>query len=171
MATTSGIGMSSAQIENEIAAGRLQPQWSQVALDNAGKVIGRALWWARDQQTPIELDVWDVIAEHAEASKVLSAVLERGHSVLAARGIPVQLPHTMRVPVVWRDDAAVVHDVHTKIAKAAGLGLGHHNERRQFEWGQGTSASRPARGCGLSQLMTPRSSVSSPAPRTAPSTS
>ncbi|MBN6752389.1 GNAT family N-acetyltransferase [Kocuria palustris] len=144
MATAPGIGMSSAQIENEIAAGRLQPQWSQVALDDADRVIGRALWWARDQQTPIELDVWDVIAEHAEAAKVLRALLERGHSVLAARGIPVPLPHTMRVPVAWRDDAVVVHDVHTKIAEAASIGLGYHNERRQFEWGQGTSAISPS---------------------------
>ncbi|MCE1179640.1 MAG: GNAT family N-acetyltransferase [Micrococcales bacterium] len=144
MATTSGIGMTSAQIETEIAAGRLQPQWSQVAIDSAGKVIGRALWWGRDQQTPIALDVWDAIAEHAEAARVLRALLQRGHAVLAARGIPVPLPHTMRVPVAWRDDAAVAHDVHTKIVVAAGIDLGHHNERRQFEWDHGTSAISPS---------------------------
>ena len=144
MATTSGIGMTSAQIETEIAAGRLQPQWSQVAIDSTGTVIGRALWWGRDQQTPIALDVWDVIADHAEAARVLRALLERGHAVLAARGIPVPLPHTMRVPVAWRDDAAVAHDVHTKIVEAAGIGLGHHNERRQFEWDQGTSVISPS---------------------------
>lgn len=144
MATASGIGMTSAQIETEVAAGRLQPQWSQVAIDDAGKVIGRALWWGRDQRTPIALDVWDVIADHAEAANILRALLERGHAVLAAHGIPVPLPHTMRVPVAWRDTAAVAHDVHTKIVEAAGIGLGHHNERRQFEWIQGTSVITPS---------------------------
>lgn len=144
MATASGIGMTSAQIETEIAAGRLQPQWSQVAIDDAGKVIGRALWWGRDQQNPVALDVWDVIADHAEPASVLRALLERGHAVLAARGIPVPLPHTMRVPVAWRDTAAVAHDVYTKIVEAAGIGLNHHNERRQFEWLQGTSVIPPS---------------------------
>lgn len=144
MATAPGIGMTSAQIENEIAAGRLQPQWSQVTLDDAGRVIGRALWWGRDQQAPITLDVWDVIAENAEAPTVLRALLERGHAVLAARGIRVPLPHTMRVPVACRDDAAAAHDVRTKIVEAAGIGLGHHKERRQFEWARGTSVSPPS---------------------------
>lgn len=144
MATTSGIGMTSAEIETEIGAGRLRPQWSQVAIDDAGQVIGRALWWGRDQQTPLALDVWDVMAGHTEAAKVLRALLKRGHAVLAARGIPVPLPHTLRVPVAWREDAAVAHEVHTKIVEATGMGLGHHNERRQFEWKQVTPVIPPS---------------------------
>lgn len=43
MVTTPGVGMTPSQIEAEIAAGRLQPQWSQVAFDGEGSIVGRAL--------------------------------------------------------------------------------------------------------------------------------
>lgn len=144
MATLPGVGVSPAQIESEITAGRMQPRWSQVAIDDAGNVIGRALWWGRDHHSPIALEVWDVIADHAEPAAILSALLERGHAALAARDIAVPLPHAMRVPVAWRDNAAVARDVHTKIKAAAGVGLGQHNERWQFQWGRGTSVPAPS---------------------------
>lgn len=139
MATTPGVGMTPTEIGAEIAAGRLQPQWSQVAIDDEGGVVGRALWWGRDKRTPMALDVWDVVAGHDEPDALLAALLERGHSALAARDIAVPLPHTIRVPVTWRDIADVEHDVHKKIASAAGAGLVHHNERRQFQWDHGSS--------------------------------
>lgn len=42
MVTTPGVGMTPSQIEAEIAAGRLQPQWSQVAFDGeAASLVGR----------------------------------------------------------------------------------------------------------------------------------
>lgn len=139
MMATPRVGMTPIEIDAEIAAGRLQPQWSQVAMDDDGNVIGRALWWGRDEHTPIALDVWDAVVDHDEPEAILASLLDRGHAVLAARGVAVPLPHAMRVPVTWRDNAAVVHDVHTKIANAAAAGLAKHNERRQFQWDHGTS--------------------------------
>ncbi|SLE74217.1 Uncharacterised protein [Mycobacteroides abscessus subsp. bolletii] len=64
MSTTFGVGMTPEQIQTEIAAGRLQPRWSQVALDDDGSIVGRALWWGRDEHKPIALDVWDAVAGH-----------------------------------------------------------------------------------------------------------
>lgn len=37
---------------------------SQVALDDDGSIVGRALWWGRDEHKPIALDVWDAVAGH-----------------------------------------------------------------------------------------------------------
>lgn len=136
--------MPSNEIEAEIAAGRLQQQWSQIAVDDNGNIIGRALWWGRDAHTPIALDVWDAVAQHDESEAILAALLDRGHAALAARDITVPLPHTMRVPVSWREDAAVDHEVHTKIAAAAAAGLAQYNERRQFQWLHGTSVPAPS---------------------------
>ena len=64
MPTTPGIGMTPEQIQTEIASGRLQPRGSQVALDDDGSIVGRALWWGRDEHKPIALDVWDAVAGH-----------------------------------------------------------------------------------------------------------
>lgn len=143
MASTPGVGLTTAQIEAEIDAGRLQPQWSQVALGDDGRVIGRALWWGRDEHAPVALDVWDAVTGPDEPGVVLGALLERGHAALAARGIAVPLPHTVRVPVAWRDAADVEHEVRSKIAAAAAAGLGRVNERSQFQWDQGSPVPAP----------------------------
>lgn len=147
MATTPGVGMTPARIEAEIAAGRLQPHWSQVALDDDDAIIGRALWWGRDDTVPLTLDVWDAVAGHDEPESILCALLERGHAALASRGIAVPLPHTVRVPTTWRDRADIARDVRAKISAAAGAGLGRRNERRQFQWDRGSAV--PAAGTHL----------------------
>ena len=134
MVTTPGVGMTPSQIEAEIAAGRLQPQWSQVAFDGEGSIVGRALWWGRDGRTPLALDVWDAVDGDDEPVVILGELLERGHAALAAMGIDAPLPHTLRVPTAWRDIATVRQDVQTKITAAAGGGLRTHNERLQFQW-------------------------------------
>lgn len=144
MKSTPGVGMTSTHIEDEISAGRLQRRWSQVAIDDDDRLVGRALWWGRDERVPIALDVWDVVPDHPEPSTVLGALLERGHAALAAQDIAAPLPHTMRVPVTWRESIDVDRDVRTKIAVAASAGLGQSNERHQFQWDQGTSVPPPS---------------------------
>lgn len=143
MATTPGVGMTPAQIEAEISAGRLQPQWSQVAIGDDGSIIGRALWWGRDEQTPIALDVWDAVTGHDEPGAILVALLKSGHDALTAQGLTVPLPHTLRVPVAWRTIADAEHDVRTKIAAAAAAGLEQVNERKQFQWDHGSPVPAP----------------------------
>lgn len=144
MPTTPGIGMTPEQIQTEIASGRLQPRWSQVALDDDGSIVGRALWWGRDEHKPIALDVWDAVPGHDMSEAILSALLEQGHAAVEVHGTPTPLPHTMRVPITWRDNTAVANDVHAKIATAATAGLSQHNERRQFQWDQGSPIQEPS---------------------------
>lgn len=143
MTTTPGVRMTTALIEAEISAGRLQPQWSQVAIGDDGNIMGRALWWGRDEQTPIALDVWDAVASHDEPGTILVALLKSGHAALAAQGLTVPLPHTLRVPVAWRAIADAEHDVRTKIDTAAAAGLRQVNERRQFQRDHGSPVPAP----------------------------
>lgn len=56
-------GLSASEVVAEIEAGRIRPEWSVLAIDEAGAVIGRAMWWGRDTAAPIALDVWDVAAQ------------------------------------------------------------------------------------------------------------
>lgn len=134
MATASGVGMPPIQIEEGITAGRLQPRWSQLAVDADGSVVGRALWWGRDHHTPLALDVWDAHRDHPSAQRILTELLVHGHTALASDGIDIPLPHTMRVPTSWRDVEAVRRDVDMKTSAAATAGLVRSNERRQFQW-------------------------------------
>lgn len=76
MSTVAGVGMRPAEIETEIASGRLQPKWSQVAIDEDESLVGRALWWGRDAQVPLALDVWDARRDHPDTEKILIELLD-----------------------------------------------------------------------------------------------
>lgn len=138
MPTVPGVGMTPVEIEAEIGAKRLRPEWSVLALDD-DMIVGRAMWWSRDGQTPIALDVWDARCDHPEATTILNDLLTRGHALLADAGVDVPLQHTMRIPTTWRDDELIRRDVAVKTAAAAAGGLARSNERRQFQWDAGSS--------------------------------
>lgn len=136
MPTTPAVGMTPAQIEDEITAGRLRLQWSVVAVDD-GMIAGRALWWGRSDQTPIALEVWDARRDHPEKAAILAGLLAYGHDLLTAEAVDVPLPHIIQLPTAWRDDSVLRREVETKTTSAAAVGLTHVNERHQFQWDQG----------------------------------
>ena len=144
MSTVPGVGMRPAEIETEIASGRLQPKWSQVAIDEDESLVGRAFWWGRDAQVPLALDVWDARRDHPDTERILIELLAHGHAALGSDGVDIPLPHTMRIPTTWRDIEAVHCDVAVKTNAAAAAGLVRVNERRQFQWDQGARATRRA---------------------------
>ncbi|HRW03236.1 MAG TPA: GNAT family N-acetyltransferase, partial [Tetrasphaera sp.] len=111
--------MRPAEIETEIASGRLQPKWSQVAIDEDESLVGRALWWGRDAQVPLALDVWDARRDHPDTERILIELLAHGHAALGSDGVDIPLPHTMRIPTTWRDIEAVHCDVAVKTNAAA----------------------------------------------------
>lgn len=122
------------EVEAEIEAGRIRPEWSVLAVDGSGAVLGRAMWWGRDPVTPIALDVWDVDLQAPDRGRLAAALLAAGHESLSSRGVGVPLPHTMRLPNDWRDDEALVAEVDLKTHAAADAGLTRVNERLQFQW-------------------------------------
>lgn len=129
-----GTGLSGDAIQAEIAAGRLRPEWTSVAIDKQGSVLGRAMWWGRDTDRPLVLDVWDAHPESASRRQLLTALIEHGHAALARLGVAVPLPHALRVPTAWRDDPTIAADVELKTQVAAAAGLTLVNERWQYQW-------------------------------------
>lgn len=135
------IGMTKQEIRKEFDAGRMCPEWTWMATDDAGHLIGRALWWGRDDRAPIALEVLDVAGPIESRAGVGSALLRAGHDALGVRGWQVPLPHTVRLPVDWRSDQACVDAVAWRQLATAEAGLTQVNERLQFEWAPG--AERP----------------------------
>lgn len=127
-------GLSASEVVAEIEAGRIRPEWSVLAIDESGVVIGRAMSWGRDAAEPIALDVWDVDAQVPGRGSVAKALLDAGHEALSSRGVAVPLPHTVRLPNDWRGHATVVAEVDLKTRTAAAAGLTRVNERLQFQW-------------------------------------
>lgn len=134
MSVPAETGLSASEVVAEIEAGRIRPEWSVLAIDESGAVIGRAMWWGRDTTVPIALDVWDVDAQVPGRGSLAKALLNAGHEALSSRGVAVPLPHTMRLPNDWRDHATVVAEVDLKTRAAAAAGLTRVNERLQFQW-------------------------------------
>ncbi|WP_134767802.1 GNAT family N-acetyltransferase [Nocardioides sp. 1609] len=126
--------LSASEMMTEIEAGRIRPEWSVLAMDESGAVIGRAMWWGRDTAVPIALDVWDVHAHVHDRGTLARALLDAGHEILSSRGVAVPLPHTMRLPNDWRDHPPVVAEVDLKTRAATSAGLTRVNERLQFQW-------------------------------------
>lgn len=129
------VGSDRAQVEAELAAGRMRAEWTFVATDDQGELVGRAMWWGRTASAPLGLEVWDVLDAAADRGDVATRLLLAGHSALAAEGVTVPLPHTVRVINDWQDDDEVAVEVGWRIAAARGVGLTLVNERLQFEWG------------------------------------
>lgn len=127
-------GPSASEVAAEIEAGRIRPEWSVLAIDESGAVIGRAMWWGRDTAVPIALEVWDVDAQVPGRGSLAKALLNAGHEALRSRGVAVPLSHTMRLPNDWRDHATVVAEVDLKTRAAAAADLTRVNERHQFQW-------------------------------------
>ncbi|MCT2324667.1 GNAT family N-acetyltransferase [Micrococcus luteus] len=130
-------GLSNDVILTEIEAGRLKPEWSCIATSDDGDLIGRAMWWGRDSQEPIALDIWDVAPGAPEPTRVLSGLLTHGRVLVEATNGRALLPHTLRVPVGWRDRPEVAETVQLKMQVASANGLGRANERLQFQWDEG----------------------------------
>lgn len=137
MSVPARTGPGIAELQVEVDAGRLRPEWSVVALDDSDAIVGRALWWGRDASSPIALEAWDVASHAPDRSGLAAALLEAGHEALSHLGVVAPLPHTLRVPNDWRDDATVVAEIELKIRAAAAAGLTPVNERLQFQWHSG----------------------------------
>lgn len=130
-------GPGARELQAEVDSGRLRPEWSVVTIDDSDAIVGRALWWGRDASSPIALEAWDVAAQVPDRAGLATALLEAGHDAMSSLGAVAPLPHTLRVPNDWRDDAPVVAEIELKTRAAAAAGLPLVNERLQFQWDSG----------------------------------
>lgn len=80
-------GPSTTEMVGGVEAGRIRPEWTVVAIDESGAVVGRALWCGRDSAVPTALEVWDVDVRVSDRAAVATALLAAGHEVLAGQGV------------------------------------------------------------------------------------
>lgn len=128
------IAMTQEEIRAEFNAGRMRPEWTWLATDPAGQLIGRAIWWGRDETAPIALDVLDVVGPSQDRIDVAAALLRAGHEALGGQGGQVLLPHTLRLRGGWRSKPDSVEAVRWRRQAAHEAGLTQSNERLQFVW-------------------------------------
>ena len=128
------LGMTKEALRAEFDAGRMRPEWTWVAVDDEDRIVGRALWWGRDGSAPIALDVLDTVGHVTSSIDIGSGLLRAGHDALAADGYGSPLPHTVRLPMGWRDRPTCIDAVEWRTRAAAGAGLTQVNERLQVEW-------------------------------------
>ena len=127
----------------DVAAGRMRPEWAWLAVSDDGALLGRALWWGHSHgDWPVALDVLDV-AGSVDRVDVAEAMLTHGHLAFldgGAEGVPEYL---LRLPPHWRELSEVRQAVAWRVAAARSAGLTEHNERLQFEWRAGAGVPAP----------------------------
>ncbi len=135
--------MTERAIRDEFDAGRMRPEWSWLAIQDDGRLIGRALWWGHDDTAPKALDVLDIEESTEFRAEVATALLHAGHRALSAQGVQVPLPHTVRLARDWRSRPDSLDAVAWRQGAAAEAGLTLVNERLQFEWAPNGAAPLP----------------------------
>ena len=128
------LGLPGPGIVVEFAAGRMRPEWSWVVEDDEGSIIGRALWWGRDESRPLALDVFDVDVPTPRRESIGTMLLLAGHAGLARLGHEPPLAYTVRLPNEWHDRPDSKAAVAWRLAVARRGGLTLTNERLQVEW-------------------------------------
>ncbi|MER5869676.1 GNAT family N-acetyltransferase [Streptomyces sp. NPDC002044] len=118
------------KVREEFAAHRMRPEWTWLAEDADGRVLGRALWWGRaDSERPVALDCLQVLAGVPDPAAVAAGLLEAGHTAFGARpGYNVSLPRG------WRADPAIAEAVAWRRRAARATGLTREIERLRYEW-------------------------------------
>ncbi len=65
------------QVRADFAAGRMRPQWSWL-IEDAGALVGRALWWGRGETVPSALDTLDVLPGVPNRRLLATELLRQG---------------------------------------------------------------------------------------------
>ena len=134
------LGMTDQQLGEEFNAGRMRSDWTWLAMDDVGGLVGRALWWGREQAAaPITLDVLDVAGSPESCAAVGRALLRAGQDALCVQGARTPLPYTLRLPTDWRHRSDSIAAVAWRQEALAAAGLTERNERLQVAWTPGAS--------------------------------
>jgi len=117
------------RFREEVAAGRMRPEWAWFAADGS-RIVARALWWGRaDSVDPLALDCLHVLAEVPDRAALGAGLLSRGH---AEFGAAPQFELGLRAG--WREDPAIAVAVAWRADAARAAGLTEAVERLQYEW-------------------------------------
>ncbi|MFI5759380.1 GNAT family N-acetyltransferase [Streptomyces sp. NPDC051563] len=128
------------KIREELAAGRMRPEWTWIAEDENGEVLARALWWGRaDSERPNALDCLQVRGSAPDPAAVAAGLLAAGHEAFGV------LPeYNLSLPRDWRTSADGMADaVAWRRKAAASTGLVREIERLRFEWTPAAGTAEP----------------------------
>ncbi|MEU0395422.1 GNAT family N-acetyltransferase [Streptomyces sp. NPDC006208] len=99
-----------------------RPDWKRVALRD-GKVVARAAWWGGpDDETPVNLNWFDMAEGEEEASAEL------------LRTSPFQVEYELILPAGWREDPAALAAGEARMRAASEAGMKVLVERYQYRW-------------------------------------
>ncbi|WP_047890111.1 N-acetyltransferase [Rhodococcus sp. ARP2] len=117
-------------LREEVAAGRLRPEWSWFAVDGS-RIVARALWWGReDSERPLAPDLLHVLADVPDRAALASELMSRAHTEFHAKP-----EYVLVVPTAGQDaDPAVADAVSWRREAAQAAGLTEMIERLRFEW-------------------------------------
>lgn len=127
------VGLPRDQVREDFDAGRMRPQWSWV-LEDEGRLVGRALWWGRDESNPTALDALDVLPEVVDPRAAAVDLVRTGLRDLAVSAGSRLPSFTVRLPGSWRDDERASRAVAWRCEALAEVGLTESLERRQYAW-------------------------------------
>ncbi|MFI9062855.1 GNAT family N-acetyltransferase [Streptomyces sp. NPDC053429] len=126
------------RIREELAAGRLRPEWIWFAQAEDGEVLGRALWWGReDSERPVALDCLQVRGV-ADPAAVAAGLLAAGHSAFGT--LPL---YDLSLPRDWRARPDVAEAVAWRREAARRAGLTNGIERLRYEWTPAAGTTEP----------------------------
>ncbi|OZE93208.1 GNAT family N-acetyltransferase [Rhodococcus sp. 14-2686-1-2] len=116
-------------LREELAAGRLRPEWSWFAVDGS-RIVARALWWGReDSEYPIALDCLHVLADVPNRAELAAELMSIGHNTFCAKP-----EYVLVVPTAKQDADSVADAVAWRREAAQAAGLTETIERLRFEW-------------------------------------
>jgi ribosomal protein S18 acetylase RimI-like enzyme len=128
------------RFREDVAAGRLRPEWTWVA-ENETRIVGCALWWGReDSQHPLTLDGLNVLPDVPDRAALATELLSRGHNGFDAKPAYQLVLRTrergenpaLADAVAWRSDAATA------------AGLTDVVERLRYEWTPASGVPAPS---------------------------
>lgn len=128
------------KIREELAGDQMRPEWTWLAEDENGEILGRALWWGRpDSEQPIVLDCLQVRACVPDPASVAAGLLAAGHAAFG------KLPdYNISLPRDWRTGSGGLADAVAWRQEAAyEAGLTRAIERLRFEWTPAAGTAEP----------------------------
>ncbi|MFE0153996.1 GNAT family N-acetyltransferase [Nonomuraea sp. NPDC059007] len=114
----------------DLAEGMYRPEWTWIAEDTAGRMVGRALWWGPAAAPhPVALDCLDVDPAAPERTAIAARLIGA-----ALASIPGPVTYTIKAAGGWREEPATAAAVGWRRAAAHAAGLRREVERLQFAW-------------------------------------
>jgi ribosomal protein S18 acetylase RimI-like enzyme len=132
-----------ARVRSSLANGNYRFDRIWIALDDAGKLVARAVWWGFPGGHPLTIDCVHVADSVADRIDVAARLLHTAHQEFTRQGMTELPEYHMFLANGWRDDPAAVNAVTWRTQALNRLGATAQLERLRFEWTPAAGVPRP----------------------------